>query len=636
MLVGVAVQTIITAAVGNRTTRREVLAALDAQAPNQDFQFAAGATGAAYFADENDEIWVDYVADLGDGFNATHSIAWLIGRDYLGLSKEEARTAQPIPPSEMAEVPRSEFADFEHVLPGGAITIFGGDLVYPLASVQNYEDRTVGPYYAARPWQTVAGKLTGRALYSIPGNHDWYDGLASYVRRFCQRGRWLGAWQIQQRRSYFAIDLEHGCSIWGLDLAMSDDFDAAQFDYFWEKAQQLRPHEQVILCTAKPVWNYEVKPSDEATNVAWSTIQLVRKWVEANGTARVVAFVSGDQHHYLRYQEDNQPKDEAVHFITCGGGGAFMSGTDAAPEKLSFDSGETPRNRKRFPSEDESKSMRSGVFKMFWRHKRFCLALSAIMFTLVWLLQSASRALLGNIEVSSAIVVPVDKTFLSSLEFGLWEFAKTVAKTLVFAPTHLLVVLLVAGGFVMFAHSSRGPNTQNFASYLAGVIHFLAQFSTAIGLAYLALSIFDALETGFWVFVVLLPLLTLGLGWVAHGLVLSAYIWLSNLMLGLHGQEIFSAQSIEGYKSFLRIRINKDGLTIYPIGLKEIVRDWKTRDEAETPDKFMENALMRLGLTSQTLDVPDGATNLLRPGSPIEPQLIEEPIEITRKQGKMA
>ena len=37
-------------------------------------------------------------------------------------------------------------------LPRGRIVIFGGDEVYPVAKVDDYQDRFVGPYKAALPW----------------------------------------------------------------------------------------------------------------------------------------------------------------------------------------------------------------------------------------------------------------------------------------------------------------------------------------------------------------------------------------------------------------------------------------------------------------------------------------------------
>ena len=43
-------------------------------------------------------------------------------------------------------------------------------------------------------------------MYALPGNHDWYDGLTSFMRLFCQGG-WVGAWRTRQRRSYFAVKL---------------------------------------------------------------------------------------------------------------------------------------------------------------------------------------------------------------------------------------------------------------------------------------------------------------------------------------------------------------------------------------------------------------------------------------------
>lgn len=646
-----AVQALITAATGNRTTRREVLAALDTPTDDTNYDLKASPGQSARLSSERkgDAIWLDYVADLGDGFDATHSIAWLAGRDYLGLGKAGEPSPQPIPKDCMTEASESDFQDFKHVLPGGSVMIFGGDLVYPTASPQNYEERTVGPYYAARPWQKVGRKFAGRALYSIPGNHDWYDGLASFVRRFCQRGRWIGAWQVQQKRSYFALRLGHGFSIWGLDLATADDFDAAQLEYFLRHAQELEENENVILCTPKPAWTDCAVETEAKTDiqgsVAWRSINMIMKAVantkygKAN-SPRIVAVISGDHHHYVRHQQDAPLGDDSISLITCGGGGAFMLGTDAVPEKLDLDTGFTATKKASFPTEDQSKSMRSGVFSMFYRHKRFCFVLTAVILCLVWLMQSASRALLGSAEVMSNITVTFDATVLSALRLGFAEFLGAIGKTLAFTPTLLLLVIGIAAGFIAFAQGSRGKGSPSWSGVVAGGVHFVAQMAVAFGIAILALAMISFLGADLWLFILLLPIITLGLGWIANGLVFSSYIWLSNVVFKLHEQEIYSSQAIEDWKSFLRLRIGPDGLTIYPIGLQKIARDWQSspqpgkgdpEESAKDDRKLMQRALIGLGLKPITFEVRKGTTNLLRPASPLEPHLIEQEIFIKKR-----
>ncbi|MGJ8623891.1 MAG: metallophosphoesterase [Yoonia sp.] len=644
MLITVAIQALITAATGHRTTRREVLAALD-QAPHDSNPIPTPPTRTAV-PDTGEDIWVDYVADLGDGFDATYSIAWLIGRDYLGLSKDGMQCPQPVPEDCMTEAPVADFQGLDHVLPAGSVTVFGGDLVYPTASRQNYEDRTIGPYHAARPWQHVDGNNAGRALYSIPGNHDWYDGLASYVHRFCQRGRWMGAWQVQQKRSYFAQRLGQGFSIWGIDLATAYDFDAAQLDYFKEQANLLEDNENVILCTPTPAWaKRDTGASDAPDSDAWRSIKLIMDTVGAAkgrgaNAPRVAVVISGDHHHYVRHQETDTGQNPPVSLITCGGGGAFTLGTDTVPAKIDIgDSGEAEKQAS-FPDADESRKMRIGVFRMVFRHKLFCAALAAVMIFLVWQMQSASRALLGSVEVAFNMTVSLEETVLAALSRDFWDFLAAAIKTLSFTPALLLLVLGVLGGFIGFAHASRAKTSPVWAAPVMGTLHFLAQLAVAFVIAMLGLSLLGHIGAGLWMFLILLPFVILALIWLFTGLVFSTYIWISNALFKLHQQEIYSAQAIEGWKSFLRMRIGPEGLTIYPIGLRDIVQDWQpspvpgqnTQAKAATPARGMiQRAMVGLGLKSITLQVPQGSTNLLRPATPLRPQLIEPAITIPRQ-----
>ncbi len=45
-------------------------------------------------------------------------------------------------------------------------------------------------------------------MLALAGNHDWYDGLTTFLRLFCV-GRPIGGWRTEQTRSYFAARLPH-------------------------------------------------------------------------------------------------------------------------------------------------------------------------------------------------------------------------------------------------------------------------------------------------------------------------------------------------------------------------------------------------------------------------------------------
>src|SRR4029078_12946546 len=108
------------------------------------------------FHDHSDgkEMWVDYVSDIGDGFDAPYSLAYLLAQQKLDVDSDEAGQSQSLS------------------TPRGTLLVMGGDEAYPTASTQAYEEKTKGPYNAALPQADEPP-----ALFAVPGNHDWYDGL---------------------------------------------------------------------------------------------------------------------------------------------------------------------------------------------------------------------------------------------------------------------------------------------------------------------------------------------------------------------------------------------------------------------------------------------------------------------------
>ncbi len=105
---------------------------------------------------EREEIWIDYVSDVGDGWNPTYSVAYTLARETLDIGGEKLRR--------------------------GEILIFGGDGVYPTANVDEYGKKLVKPYRMAFNASGRGSAETDKNdlnknphVFVLPGNHDWYD-----------------------------------------------------------------------------------------------------------------------------------------------------------------------------------------------------------------------------------------------------------------------------------------------------------------------------------------------------------------------------------------------------------------------------------------------------------------------------
>src|SRR5205085_933929 len=136
-----------------------------------------------------DEFWIDYIADVGDGWDSTYTMAYHLTQPQLNFN-------QNLKYDEKGATTTNR----------GNLLIFGGDEVYPTASFEAYEQRLVKPYETA-----FSPKIsdTSPTVFAIPGNHDWYDSLVSFSHIFCEHLPFAG-WKTLQDRSYFAIKLVKG------------------------------------------------------------------------------------------------------------------------------------------------------------------------------------------------------------------------------------------------------------------------------------------------------------------------------------------------------------------------------------------------------------------------------------------
>ena len=294
LLAKVGVRSIISATLGQYTDQRLIQAATDNEteaALKARYDYSGTVAGSGIPAEADGAVWIDYIADLGDGFEATYAMAYLLAAGSLQVGGEAS------------------------ALPAGKLLIMGGDQVYPDATKQEYTNRLRDPY----DW-AFSTDIPQRKVFAIPGNHDWYDGLSAFSALFCSArdrisggiGTQLGGWRCHQHRSYFAIKLPHNWWIWGPDIQLADNLDDSQRDYFDLMADETKPGDNIILCLAEPSWLH--KNYDNMHEIS----MLARK-----RGAKICAVLAGDWHHYSRYTNDKL----GTQFITSGGGGAFAHAT---------------------------------------------------------------------------------------------------------------------------------------------------------------------------------------------------------------------------------------------------------------------------------------------------------------------
>ncbi|XP_010433955.1 PREDICTED: uncharacterized protein LOC104718003 isoform X2 [Camelina sativa] len=183
---------------------------------------------------DKDDFWFDFMADTGDGGNSSYSVAKLLAQPYIKVPLD----------NDLISLQR------------GNVLLIGGDLAYPNPSAFTYEKRLFCPFeYALQPphWYKADSisvdkpelpdgvsdlkHYDGPQCFLIPGNHDWFDGLNTFMRYVCHKS-WLGGWFMPQKKSYFALQLPKGWWVFGLDLALHGDIDVYQFNFFSELVKE--------------------------------------------------------------------------------------------------------------------------------------------------------------------------------------------------------------------------------------------------------------------------------------------------------------------------------------------------------------------------------------------------------------
>jgi hypothetical protein len=300
--------------------------------------------------------------------------------------------------------------------------------------------------------------------------------------------------------------------------------------------------------------------------------------VIAPTAARVTVMLSGDLHHYARYQgEDRQ-------LIHCGGGGAYLYPTHHLPAQIQVPppippahQRPAPRQYQRqatYPSISQSRRYSWGVFGRLPRRN------PGFIF------------LLGLLHVLFALSIVEQLRHPSGTD-----------QRLVSIPVAVMSLMML-GGSVLFAMLPHGQTSA--LRWALGLGHGLVH----IGLGIVGAWIWWHSPWVNWTWP--LPLLAAAILYLPiSGLLATQVFCLYLLVAGMFGvnlNELFASQAIRDRKSFLRLHLARDGsLTMYPLGVDRVGRRWRARPEAAADQPWWEPTTpvsVRLIEAPITLDGP--------------------------------
>lgn len=528
-LAATGIRSIVSALFGSFADKREIMSTL-ASTKNENFDYSA-----------KEDIWVDYMSDLGDGFDSTYTMAHLISRDSITVG--------------------------DSVLPRGEILILGGDQVYPTATREEYKNRFKGPYQMAFPYDANS---TQPHLFAVPGNHDWYDGLTNFLKVFCQQ-RMIGNWKTVQTRSYFAIQLPHDWWIWAIDIQLEADIDLMQLEYFETIKAKMAAGAKVIICTAEPSWVFFAN----GTDAGYKSLRYFenRFLCDPAQPFEYVLSLTGDLHHYSRYE--CSASEVKTQKITSGGGGAFLHPTHNLPSSIKNIREGDLTLKKTFPSKEESKSILYRNFLFPWYNKSFSIYIGALFLLIAWIIQSKTY----GIEQSTFIAY-IGKISLGDFNAFFLELGRLYSNNLIlFAFNILLLIFLYSIGNIP-TNLKFQPAVYKTVSALHGIIQIFVFYLVLWLLSHLHFNLPQQIDF------LLLQILILGVGGLAVSTIFGIHLILTNSLLGNHDNESFSSLHYEGFKNFLRMHITENSISIYPIGLKNSC-DWSpdvTKMTASTKD----------------------------------------------------
>ncbi|ONK74823.1 uncharacterized protein A4U43_C03F10500 [Asparagus officinalis] len=586
------------------------------------------------------DLWFDFIADTGDGGNSSYAVARLL--------------AQP-----SIQVKLNGFMDS---LPRGDLLLIGGDLAYPNPSAFTYEKRFFCPFEDALqppPWYkpehislhkpepphgcSELDQYDGPQCFTIPGNHDWFDGLHTFMRYICHKS-WLGGWFMPQKKSYFALQLPKGWWLFGLDLALHGDIDVYQFKFFAELCQnKIGENDTVIVMTHEPNWILDWYWNETTgKNVS----HLICDYLKGRCKLRM----AGDLHHYMRHSA--VPSDKPIyvqHLLVNGCGGAFLHPTHVFKNFNKFQ-GSSYESKATYPSyEDSSRIALGNILKFRKKNWQFDIIGGIIYFVLVFsmfpqcnlvhifhevswpgrlkgFLSTMWRAFMYMLEHSYVSLVGMLALMLSTISFVPSKLSrkKRAVIGVIHVSAHLtaalvLLILLELGieicirnqllatsGYHTLYEWYRSMESEHFPDpsglrarmeqwsfglYPACVKYLMSSFDVPEVMAVTRTNIckqgMESLSRGDAIIYYASVFLYF---WVFStpivSLVFGSYLYICINWFHVHFDEAFSSLRIANYKAFTRFHITETGdLEVFTLAVDKVPKEWKLDPEWDAESK---------------------------------------------------
>ncbi|KAJ0980805.1 hypothetical protein J5N97_009060 [Dioscorea zingiberensis] len=577
-----------------------------------------------------DGLWFDFMADTGDGGNSSYTIARLLAQPSIKVKSGGSR----------------------RTLPRGDLLLIGGDLAYPNPSEFTYERRLFCPFeYALQPpsWYKVEHiavdkpelpfgisglkQYDGPQCFIIPGNHDWFDGLHTFMRYICHKS-WLGGWFLPQKKSYFALQLPKGWWIFGLDQALHGDIDVYQFKFFAKLCQsKVGENDSVIIMTHEPNWLLDWYWNDvSGKNVS----HLICEYLKGRCKLRL----AGDLHHYMRHSF--VPSDKPVHvqhLLVNGCGGAFLHPTHVFKNFNKF-YGTSYESKAAYPSYDDSSRIALGnILKFRKKNWQFDIIGGVIYFVLVfsmlpqcnlfrilhedswsgrfvsffrtmwgafiYMFESSYVSLVGTLTLimASIFFVPPKLSRKKRIIIGvLHVFAHLTAAIILMLLLELSIEicirnrLLATSGYHTLYEWYRSMEREHFPDptglrarieqwtfglYPACIKYLMSAFDVPEVMAVTRSSIckrgMDSLSrSGATIYFASVFLYFWVLSTPVVSLIFGSYLYICINWFHIHFDEAFSSLRIANYKSFTRFHITGNGdLEVFTLAVDKIPKDWK-------------------------------------------------------------
>jgi hypothetical protein len=254
------------------------------------------------------------------------------------------------------------------------------------------------------------------------------------------------------------------------------------------------------------------------------------------------------------------------------------------------------------------------------------MVLASFYLLLLWLLQSASKVPNPALANRSLMLHIADVPLGVS---GLWQVLCSTMWVMAHSPASVIFTLVIVGGAATWtsASSRQFPVPAFFGGLAHGLAHCCVALCLLRGIGHVnlqALAPWLDMPAAEFVdhplqvalFVVQASLI----GGLVGGLLVGFWLAASNALFGWHHEEVFSSQAISGYKSFLRMAVTPDALTIYPLKLERVCERWRPGAGIEV--------LLKAGRIWR-LRPRAGQGSRFEPDRPLSVELIEPPIMIS-------